>query len=187
MRRAGLSPALDYWQHRESCKNYVVLTINDKRVVAFSDGAEEGVLPPQVPMNAELAARGAQMLFQGDAALAESLFAAGIWEFNASEGADVRTSVWNQIFVRTAYALLPPFPQGWHVYEKPVCTCRSFGEQQTCQHLLFADGLGLPGFTPEGRRPLVFEAGPQARRQGRPKGICYKMNLNNVAVRHLVA
>ena len=137
-------------------------------MVAFNNACAEGAFPGAVPVDEELAALGARMLFEGDGALIHSL--AGIFEVAGAPGATVRISRWNRVFVDIAYCLLPPHPLDWHEYDLPVCTCRIWGQQQTCQHLLYGDALGLPGFTPAGLERLDFTAGPQAGIVGRPKG-----------------
>ena len=171
LRRCDLSPAVDYWQQRSECQNYVVVEVGTTTVAAFSNHKVGDKPPAEVAIDVALAQAGARMLFEGGETLSHSLFQAGVFELQPDETAEVRISAWNAIFVNIAYALRPPHPASWHEYPMPVCTCRIWGQQQACQHLYFADGLALPGFTAElAEDRLDFGPGPRARKQGRPQG-----------------
>ena len=52
LRRAGLSPAVDYWHCHEECKNLVVVPLGTATVIAFSNKQVEDKAPAEVTRRA---------------------------------------------------------------------------------------------------------------------------------------
>ena len=67
-------------------------------------------------------------------------------------------------FVDIAYVIFGAQVRAALGRDEMVCTCPNFAHFRQCQHLLFAQGLALPG------RPATrdFSAVPSSRKRGRP-------------------
>ena len=66
LRRAGLSPSMDYWQSRSSgIDNAIAIAIGDVTILAISNKKCDHSLPATTPVPREKATYGAEMLFLG--------------------------------------------------------------------------------------------------------------------------
>ena len=84
LRRAGLSPAVDYWRHRDRGNHHIV-AVGAKRILAIQDGKA----PAESVLEVELADRAAQSLFEADDGLRRSLYVFGVLEDRPEKPAKV--------------------------------------------------------------------------------------------------
>ena len=163
--KAGLSNAIDYWLNSDK-GSFKILTVSGHTVVAFNDRGQDGHRPAETPLDVGSANLGVRMLLAGDCDLTNLMFESGIF-YSASNGqCCISNTSLKRVFGNITYVLMTPWPTAFAGSPMPVCTCRVFGMQQTCQHVLVAQARDLPMNVI--RRSFAETA--ISRKRGRPKG-----------------
>ena len=135
--------------------------------VPMSNTTQDGKPPALVPLNEEAALAGIDLLRADDSALEDCMVRRGILRPVIVEGRELHefcSEAYTRHFMDVTYVIFGAQVRAVLGRDEMVCTCGNFSHFRQCQHLLFAQGLALPGRPPT----RDFSAVPSSRKRGRP-------------------